>query len=43
MARTPRLLAFSKEAGLNCVTIADLVAFMDARDAALEAESKEKR
>lgn len=40
MARTPRLLAFSKEAGLKCITIADLVAFMDARDAAIEAEKK---
>ena len=38
MARTPRLLAFSREAGLKCVTIADLVAFMDARDAAIAKE-----
>ena len=38
MARTPRLLAFSKEAGLKCITIADLVAFMDARDAAIAKE-----
>lgn len=38
MARTPRLLAFSQEAGLKCITIADLVAFMDARDAAIAKE-----
>lgn len=40
MARTPRLLAFSNETNLKCITIADLVAFMDARDAAIDAEKR---
>lgn len=43
MARTPRLLAFSKEAGLRCITIADLVAFMDSRDAAIAREEGKAR
>jgi 3,4-dihydroxy 2-butanone 4-phosphate synthase/GTP cyclohydrolase II len=30
MARTPALLAFARAEGLKCVTIADLVAYMDA-------------
>jgi len=32
MARTPALLAFAAEHGLKCVTIADLVAYMDAAE-----------